>query len=73
MPLGTAYPPSQWQEDEVLRQPVRLHVPQDIPSGRYEVRVMVYDPKRQEALSATDSHGKPSEEKITLSAVTVAH
>jgi hypothetical protein len=73
MPLGTAYPTSQWQEDEVLRQPVRLDVPQDIPSGRYEIRVMVYDPKRQEALSATDSHGQPSEGKITLRTVTVAH
>ena len=73
MPLGTAYPTSQWQEDEILRQPVRLHVPQDIPSGRYEVRVMVYDPKRQEALSAMAPQGQLPAGKITLGAVTVVN
>jgi hypothetical protein len=72
MLLGTAYPTSHWQNGEVLRQPIGLRPPQGIPAGDYRVEVLVYDPKKQQALGAVGSDGRTLGDSIALGEISLS-
>lgn len=43
-PLGSLMPASVWPPGSIVRQPVRLTVPEGMPPGEYELQLAVYDP-----------------------------
>jgi hypothetical protein len=71
MPLGNAYPTSRWQAGEVLRQPIRMHVPAGVAGGLYTVQIMVYDPAKQAALGVVDANGRALEGAVKIADLTV--
>ncbi len=71
MPLGASYPTSRWQPHQVLRHPARVSLPKLAPPGSYEVRVMVYDPKRQVVLGAIAPSCQTRQGRVVIGSVTV--
>jgi hypothetical protein len=37
--VGGRFPPSQWQEEQVVRQSLLLPLPADLPAGRYQLKM----------------------------------
>ena len=72
MPLGTAYPTSHWLNGEVLRQPVGIRPPQGIPAGNYRVEVLVYDPRKQQALGAVGPDGRTLGDRVALGEISLS-
>lgn len=68
---GSAYPTSRWLAGEVLRQPVRIVVPEGTPLGTYRLVVTVYDTHKHETLSVTDFKHQAIEKEPVLGTVTV--
>lgn len=56
-PLQGAYPTTVWALGEVVRDPHRLELPDDLPPGRYTLEVGLYDPTLGVRLVATDAEG----------------
>jgi uncharacterized membrane protein len=50
LPIGNALGTSRWSSGEVLREPIRLGVPLGLATGRYVLRVALYDPYTNEPL-----------------------
>ena len=71
MPLGTAYPTSHWQAHQTLRQPVRLSLPKLMPTGDYEIHIMVYDPKKQLSLGVVASRERIDQGRLIVDEVAV--
>jgi hypothetical protein len=42
-PAGDGYPTSLWEAGTIIRDPVRLSLPPDLPAGTYEVQVGFYN------------------------------
>jgi len=53
-PAGGAYPSSLWDVGEVIRDPIRVPIPQPVPAGEYQVVVGLYDLASGVRLSVTD-------------------
>ncbi len=55
VPLGNAFGTSKWATGEMVREPVRLQSPRDVPPGNYVLRVALYNPLTNEPLVAENS------------------
>jgi hypothetical protein len=66
-PIGNALGTSRWMPGEILREPVRLIVQKNISPGDYVLRVALYNPRTNEALSA------PSEWVIANGQITLTN
>ena len=71
VPLGDALGTSRWSPGEVLREPVRLIVPANVPPGDYVLRVAMYDPLTNEPLAAPPGKWVAANDQIVLTAVRV--
>jgi len=52
--ICASYPTTLWQADEVIIQPYHLVLPGDLPAGRYQVAIGIYDSESGERLSNED-------------------
>jgi len=59
-PLGGQYPTSLWDAGEVVRDRSELSLPVDIPPGRYELTVGLYDLGTGERLATSGAEGHPA-------------
>lgn len=59
------YPTRLWQTGEIVKDEWRVPVPEDVPSGEYELRVGLYDPISGERLPIT-RHGEPIGDFVRL-------
>jgi len=69
--IGHALGTSRWPPGEILRQPVRLIVPEKIAPGDYVLRVALYNPLTNEMLSAPKSEFVTADGQIILTRVRV--
>jgi hypothetical protein len=70
-PLENAYPTSFWASGETLRDPHRLVVRDDAPSGPARIVVGLYDLTTGQRLSVLDSTGTPTGDHIVVTNVQV--
>ncbi|MGB1249919.1 MAG: hypothetical protein ACPG8W_04750 [Candidatus Promineifilaceae bacterium] len=54
-PFDGHYRSSVWQPNDQLAIPVRLHVPDDIPAGAYQIGIAFYEPDSAEYLTLTNA------------------
>jgi len=59
-PIGGQYPTSLWDSGEVVRDSSELGLPVDIPPGRYELTVGLYNLATGERLSTSGAEGHPA-------------
>lgn len=71
MPLGTSYPTSRWQPRQAIRHPARVSLSTLAPTGSYEIRVMVYDPRKQVLLDAIAPFHQTRQGRVTIGSVVV--
>lgn len=67
-PVGNLLLTPQWPTGKPVRHPMRLWLPQDLPSGQYWLTVEMYDPTTLQPLSRLDGGGQT----ISLGSVSVA-
>ncbi|MFQ5610655.1 MAG: glycosyltransferase family 39 protein [Anaerolineae bacterium] len=66
-PLGNLYFTSAWEPGQVVRHPMRLALPADLPVGRYRLDAEIYNPATVRPLERLDGKGHV----VTLGEVTV--
>ena len=71
IPIGNAFGTSRWTPGEILREPVRLIVPQNVAPGDYVLRVALYNPRTNESLAVLPSEFVTANGQITLTKVRV--
>jgi hypothetical protein len=64
-------PTSSWTMDKVTADEHRIHLPSDLPPGRYEVRAGMYLPSTMERLSISTLQGDPMGDSVPLGWLTV--
>jgi hypothetical protein len=69
MPLGSLYLTSHWKLGEVLREPMRLEIPQGTPEGEYTLQIAIYDLKSGQFLPVEDERWRADGERVRLGAV----
>lgn len=52
IPIGNALGTSRWTPSEILRNPIRIHLPAYLAPGLYNLRLTLYNPLTNEPLSA---------------------
>jgi hypothetical protein len=57
-PLDRMYPSWMWSKDEIIRDQVRLEIPPEVPPGRYQLNVKLFD--RGRPLPTLDARGLPA-------------
>jgi hypothetical protein len=57
-PVDRMYPSWMWSADEVIRDQVRLAIPPEVPPGRYQLNVKLFD--RGRPLPTLDAQGRPA-------------
>jgi hypothetical protein len=70
-PIGNALGTSRWTPGEILREPVRLSVPANVPPGEYLLRFALYNPRTNEMLAAPRSEFVTENGQIILTQVRV--
>lgn len=70
-PLGNGLGTSRWGSDEVMREPVRLITPKNIPRGNYLLRISMYNPFTNEPLVAEKSESVTEGNQIRISSVRI--
>lgn len=70
-PIGNALGTARWTPGEILREPVRLIVPHDIAPGIYILRVALYNPRTNEALTAPSNEWIATNGQVILTQVRV--
>lgn len=70
-PLGNGLGTSRWGSDEVMREPVRLIAPKNIPRGNYLLRIAMYNPFTNEPLEAEKSEWVTEGSQIRISTVRI--
>ena len=71
IPIGNAFGTSRWTPGEILCEPVRLIVPQNVAPGDYVLRVALYNPRTNESLAVLPSEFVTANGQITLTKVRV--
>ncbi len=71
VPLGNALGTSRWSPGEILREPVRLIVPANVPPGDYILNVVMYNPLTNEPLGASPGEWVAKNGQIKLTSVRV--
>lgn len=71
VPLGNALGTSRWSSDEIMREPVRLLIPSNVPPGNYLLRIALYNPFTNEPLAADKSAWMAENSQIKLTQVRV--
>ncbi len=71
MPIGNAWGTSRWTPGEILREPIRVIVPQNIAPGEYVLRVALYNPLTNEMLAASKNEFVTASGQIVLMNVQV--
>jgi len=66
MPLGSLYLTSRWKVGEVLREPMRLEIPESAPGGEYTLQVAVYDLASGRFLPVEDDRWRTDGERVRL-------
>jgi len=69
MPLGSLYLTSRWKEGEVLREPIRLEIPEGTPGGEYTLQVAIYDLATGRFLPVEDERWRADGERVRLGSV----
>jgi hypothetical protein len=67
LPLEGRYPTSLWDRGEIIADAINLSVPEDLPAGRYELVVGMYDVTTGDRLPVSNS----IDNSITLKVVQV--
>jgi hypothetical protein len=57
-PVDRMYPSWMWSKDEIIRDQVRLEIPPEVPPGRYQLNVKLFD--RGRPLPTLDARGLPA-------------
>ncbi|HEX9074809.1 MAG TPA: hypothetical protein VF932_03485 [Anaerolineae bacterium] len=70
-PLGNGLGTSRWSPGEILREPVRLPVPSDVPPGNYVLRIALYNPLTREPLAAGASEWATADDQVRLTVVRI--
>jgi hypothetical protein len=65
-PLAGAYPFSQWERGEVVRDPYWLRLPDDVRPGEYQVRVGTYDTATQSRRAISDPRNDAGGDSLML-------
>jgi hypothetical protein len=65
-PFGGRYDTMAWLPGDIIPDDHPLTLPPDLPSGRYTIRVGLYQPESGTRLSATDAQGNVSPEQSIL-------
>ena len=68
-PLGPLYLTSRWKEGEVLREPMRLEIPEGTPGGEYTLQVAIYDLASGQFLPVEDKRWRADGERVQLGSV----
>jgi uncharacterized membrane protein len=68
-PLGSTYFTSAWAPETLVRHPMRLILPNDLPAGQYWLNVEIYDPAHVQPLQRLDGKGH----LVNLGPVTVTN
>lgn len=63
--------PSEWLVDDAPLNVYLLPTPDDLPAGRYELRLLVYDADTLEPLTLADEAGNPAGQEAVLGAVEI--
>ena len=71
IPLGNALGTSRWTSDEILREPIRIIVPENTPAGNYVLRVSMYNPLTQEPLDAPSGKWVVDNSQVVLTQVRI--
>ncbi|MFQ6000960.1 MAG: glycosyltransferase family 39 protein [Anaerolineae bacterium] len=71
MPLGSLYLTSRWKVGEVLREPMRLEIPEGTPGGEYALQVAIYDLASGQFLSVEDERWRADGEWVRLGSLLV--
>jgi mannosyltransferase len=71
IPIGNALGTSRWAPGEILRQPIRLRVPQHLAPGEYTLRVALYNPLTNETLAPSSQEFVTENGQIVLTRVRV--
>jgi len=69
MPLGSLYLTSRWKVGEVLREPIRLEIPEGTPEGEYTLQVAIYDLATGQFLPLEDERWRADGERVRLGSV----
>ncbi len=70
-PLGNALGTSRWLPEEIMREPLRLVVPANVPPGKYFMRIAMYDPFTNEPLTGENSEWVAEKSQIKITEVRV--
>jgi hypothetical protein len=57
-PVGGSRPTTSWLAGEMVTDMHAVELPTDLPPGRYEIRVGMYDPSTVQNLIVTDARGE---------------
>ncbi len=71
LPIGNALGTSRWAANEIWSEPVRLHLPAQLPPGGYALRIALYDPYRKETLDPEPGVWVTPEGQILLSRISI--
>ena len=71
IPIGNARGTSRWMPDEILREPARLNTSRDLASGRYILRVSLYNPLTHEPLQVPSGEWVVDNAQIRLANVEI--
>jgi len=70
-PLDSAFPTSEWQPGDVVREGDEIRVPRDLAPGRYRIALGVWEPKGRAALRAWRGWLPSLEKSVPLGEITV--
>ncbi len=65
-PAGGAYPTSLWDPGEIIRDPIQIPLPPEVPEGEYEIVVGLYDLASGRRLAVHNDQGEPTGDSIRL-------
>jgi hypothetical protein len=63
--------PAQWRGEDRPLNVYELETPPDLPSGTYDIRLLVYDAETLEPLELVDDAGNPAGIEATIGQVSV--
>jgi hypothetical protein len=69
--LGQWYPTTYWRPGQFIRDDIPLRVPEDAPSGRYQLIVAVYDPATATRLPVRSAEGQDGGDYLDLGEIIV--
>ena len=67
-PVGNRYFTPDWRPGQIIRYPMRLHLPADTPPGQYWLNIVIYNPQTGAPLTVQET----GEAVVLLGSVTVA-